>query len=107
MRNGAAVEYLEQLRQAAIKLSAGNAKAFTHHVQTNIGKSQDLLEISDGLNAAFSNLLGAGNALAWELAPISQPTAELRRDKIADQRQAFETALNATIEGVTKAKHRT
>jgi acetyl-CoA synthetase len=61
--------------------------------------------LGDGLDSfELAHLLGTGNALIWELAPISKQTAELRKDKIADLRHAFETALNIAVEEVRKAK---
>jgi hypothetical protein len=101
---GAAVEYLHKLRREAINAEAGNVKGLTRHLQMNIGKSRDLLETTEATDAALAHLLGAGNALIWELAPISKQTAELRKDKIVDLRHAFETALNIAVEEVRKAK---
>ena len=101
---GEAVEYLHKLRREAIHAEAGNVKGITRHLQLNIGKSRDLLESSQATDAALAHLLETGNALIWELGPISKQTAALRKDKISGLRHAFETALNMAIEEVRKAK---
>lgn len=101
---GVAVEYLHKLRREAINAEAGNVKGITRCLQSNIGKSRDLLETTEATDAALAHLLATGKALIGELAPISKQTAALRKDKISDLRHAFETALNMAIEEVRKAK---